>query len=102
MDSSLQRELEEKINAGSKITDDFFNLGDLYFFKGMFEQMLQTLDRLRSLQLTIIDQAHLHQQEGEAYWALGMHQKAEASYRKSIEILEQPQNSFECLYLLGR
>lgn len=102
MDSSRQRELERKINDGSEFADDFFDLGDIYFFKGMFEQTLQLLGKLRGLQLSLIDQAHLCQQEGEAFLALGRNQEAETNYRMSLEILKSPQNSFEYFFIIGR
>jgi tetratricopeptide (TPR) repeat protein len=102
MHAKSQDKLEGRIRNGSKNADDYFDLADVYFFKGMFDQMLELLGKLRNLSLSDTDKAHLYQQEAEAFLSLGRIKEAEWNYRKSLEAIESPEDSFEYLWIMGR
>jgi tetratricopeptide (TPR) repeat protein len=102
MTTDVQAELEQRISTGSLIVDDFFDLADIYFFKGLFPEMLEILEKAKDLQLSNLDQAHLCLIEAEGFLALGRVEEGECNYRRSLEFLVEPESSFEYLFAVGR
>ena len=97
-----QVELEKIIKDGSKATDDYFELGEIYFFTGMFQEMFNLIEGLSAFPLSINDQAQACQQQAEALMGLGRKAEARAKYEESEKVLESCGESFERSLLLGR
>jgi tetratricopeptide (TPR) repeat protein len=102
MNTDVQAELEQRISTGSLVVDDFFDLADIYFFKGLFSEMLEILEKAKTLQLSDLDQAHLCLIEAEGFLALGRVEEGKCNYRRSLEFLVEPESSFEYLFAVGR
>lgn len=94
-------ELEKKIENHSKNAEDYFLLGREYLSCGDYHKLLALYDKLLNISLPPIDEARVYYEMGEALSLDSEIDKAITSYKNSLLLLGNMDDSIEVLDLKG-
>src|SRR5687768_7133572 len=96
-----EKELRQKIEAGSQNPDDYRNLVDLLFPSGRYDEVITLYQRALTLPLTVFKKAQLSMELGWIYYNIGQQAHATPLAREALSVLSTEPKSAEVLYCLG-
>ena len=94
-------ELEEKISQGSTNINEYIELGSLYVENGQHDNFLKLSNQIEKFQLSKWETAILHYDKGEALKLSNRIEEALSSFKKSLEVTPQKDDSADALSLEG-
>lgn len=100
-DQQAEKELREKIAAGSQDPDDYRNLTDLLMPSGRYDEAIAVYRRALTLPVAGFKKAQLSMELGWTYYDIGQQAQAAPLARKALSLLSTEPESAEVLYCLG-
>jgi tetratricopeptide (TPR) repeat protein len=100
-DEQAEKELRQKIAAGSQDPDDYRNLTDLLFPSGRYDEAIALYQQALTFPLTDFKKAQLSIELGWIYYDIGQRAQATTLAREALSLLSTEPKSPEVLYCLG-
>jgi len=100
-DEQAEKQLRQKIAAGSQDPDDYRNLTDLLFPSGRYDEMIALYRQALTIPLTGFKKAQLWMELGWIYYEIGQRGEATLLARQALSLLSTEPKGAEVLFCLG-